>query len=236
MLRVIKNHSLMRVYGFFSGLLSLKYRLKHYLTSSIARSAKIVGWRNVQIGINTVICDESWINVNDRSTSEKKFILGDNSFIGKNNFFSIGNKITIREYCLTTSNCSFICSTHIIDDPLKCYISTGVDLKKSIYIGVNCFFGVNSSVIGNIKIGHGSIIGANTIINKNIPPFSIVVGNPGVVIKRFCFITNSWISPDGLTINNPELTEDDYLELLKSKNDYPILPSLLTAKYFSDIT
>ncbi|ENG4186236.1 acyltransferase [Providencia rettgeri] len=235
MLIIIKNHFLMRIYGFFSGLFSLKYRFKHSLTSSISRSAKIIGWRNVSIGINTVICDESWININDRSTSEKKFILGNNSFIGKNNFFSIGNKVVIRDYCLTTSNCSFICSTHIIDDPLRCYISTGIDIKKSIYIGVNCFFGVNSSVVGDITIGHGSIIGANTIITKNIPPFSIVIGNPGVVIKRFCFITNKWVSPDKLSMNNPELTEDEYLRLLKSKNNYPTLPSLLTRKYFSDI-
>lgn len=39
-------------------------------------------------------------------------------------------------------------------------------------------------VIENVKIGQGSIVGAGSVVTKDVPPKSIVVGNPAKVIKR----------------------------------------------------
>lgn len=43
--------------------------------------------------------------------------------------------------------------------------------------------GANALILGPVTIGKGSIIGAGTIVLKNVPPYSVVVGNPGKVIK-----------------------------------------------------
>lgn len=43
--------------------------------------------------------------------------------------------------------------------------------------------GPNSCIIGNIKIGKGSIVGAGAVVVKDVPPYSVVVGNPAKVIK-----------------------------------------------------
>jgi len=56
------------------------------------------------------------------------------------------------------------------------------DLKCPI-IGNNVNIGANVVIIGNIEIGDNCIIGAGSVIIKNIPKNSIVVGNPGRVIK-----------------------------------------------------
>ena len=38
-------------------------------------------------------------------------------------------------------------------------------------------------ILGGVTIGHHSIIGANAVITKDIPPYSVVIGNPAKVIK-----------------------------------------------------
>jgi hypothetical protein len=54
---------------------------------------------------------------------------------------------------------------------------------KECTIGNDVWIGANSTILRDVKIGDGAIIGANTIVTKDIPPYAIVVGNPGKVIK-----------------------------------------------------
>ncbi|MGI1988469.1 CatB-related O-acetyltransferase [Shewanella glacialipiscicola] len=52
-----------------------------------------------------------------------------------------------------------------------------------IDIGHDVWIGANVVILGGVKIGNGSVIGAGSIVNKDIPPYSIAVGNPCRVIK-----------------------------------------------------
>ena len=61
---------------------------------------------------------------------------------------------------------------------------TGDVSSKSPVIGNFVDIGANVVIIGNISIGLHSIIGAGSAVVKSIPPYSIVVGNPGRVIKK----------------------------------------------------
>lgn len=50
------------------------------------------------------------------------------------------------------------------------------------------------SVLAGVRIGKGSIIGTMSTVTRDIPPYSIAVGSPARVIKRFNFVTNIWES------------------------------------------
>ncbi|MDA9986626.1 acyltransferase [Crocinitomicaceae bacterium] len=54
-------------------------------------------------------------------------------------------------------------------------------IEKTV-IGNNVFLGANAVVLPGIKIGDGSIVGAGSIVTKNVPPGMVVVGNPAKVI------------------------------------------------------
>lgn len=56
--------------------------------------------------------------------------------------------------------------------------------EKEIIIEDDVWIGFNSTILKGVTIGKGAIIGANTVILKDVPPFSVVVGNPARIIKQ----------------------------------------------------
>jgi acetyltransferase-like isoleucine patch superfamily enzyme len=56
------------------------------------------------------------------------------------------------------------------------------EYKKTL-VGSDCWIGNNAVVKSGIMIGHGAVIGAGSIVTKDVPPYAVVVGNPGRIIK-----------------------------------------------------
>ena len=59
-----------------------------------------------------------------------------------------------------------------------------VQKERRITIGNDVWLGAGVIVLPEIAIGEGSIIGAGSIVTKNVPPYSVAVGNPARVIKK----------------------------------------------------
>ena len=58
------------------------------------------------------------------------------------------------------------------------------EYAKAITIESNCWIASNVVVISGVTIGEGSIIGVGSVASKDIPPFSLAVGNPYKVIRK----------------------------------------------------
>jgi acetyltransferase-like isoleucine patch superfamily enzyme len=204
----------------------LKLRGEYQLlkTKTISRkiflgpNVQFFGLKNIEIKDNCTIGESSLFIVNNRSNDDLQLTINENVYIGRKSFITIGKSVNISEYCILGDNCSLIGAGKLFDSPLIPYALSGINYEKSISIGVNCWFGNDVSVIGNVKIGHGSIVGANALVTKDIPPFSMVVGNPARIIKTFNFETNSW--EKGVRTDNfsEYLDEQEYLKYLKSNS------------------
>lgn len=96
------------------------------------------------------------------------------------------NKISIGNY----SNIQDNCVLHVDPKyPLKIgnYVTIGHGaILHGCEIGNNVLIGINATILDGVKIGKFSIIGAGSVIpeKKEIPPYSLVVGVPGRVIKK----------------------------------------------------
>jgi len=177
----------------------------------------------IHIGNNTCVSERSWLNVNHCKDGKIAIDIGDHCFIGKDNFFTSGKKIIIRPYVLTTIHCRFIGSSHIIDEPLEPYLTTGTTDTDVIYIGVNCFIGAGSTILGHVKIGHGSVIGAGSFVLNDVPPFSLVVGNPAKVVKRYSFSKKAWVKYTDYDIQDDHLIPDEERYLKNMQEQHPEL-------------
>jgi len=192
-------------------------------------SVQIIGYANVALGNNTTLSEDVWLNVNHRDKAEMKIIIGNNCHIGRRNFFSSGPLIHIKDYCFTGIDCRFLGCGHIMDSPFIPYIASGLTPGDNIELGINCWLTTAVTVMQGVKIGYGSIIGAGSVVLKDVPPFSVAAGNPCRVLKRFDFKNNQWVNICDWSEESATFfpLEDEYLSLLKEK--YLTIPSALIA-------
>lgn len=66
-------------------------------------------------------------------------------------------------------------------------------VSKPVRIGRNVWIGEQVCVLPGVTIGDGAIIGANAVVTRDVPPNTIVVGNPARVIKKFDRETGLWL-------------------------------------------
>jgi acetyltransferase-like isoleucine patch superfamily enzyme len=116
-----------------------------------------------------------------------------NVFIGNNVYFNrnvlIGgvphpdSSIYIGEGCLFGPNVIIVSGEHNYDHPILSTRDAGV-LVGPVIIEKNCWIGGNVTITKGIKIGEGSVIGANSVVTKDIPPFSLAAGCPAEILKQ----------------------------------------------------
>ena len=65
---------------------------------------------------------------------------------------------------------------------------------KPIEIGDGCWIGEKVCILPGVNIGKKSIVGAGSVVTKSIPAYSIAVGNPAKIIKKYNFDHKKWES------------------------------------------
>lgn len=74
-------------------------------------------------------------------------------------------------------------------------------LLEDVYIGMNCFISVGSTILPGVKIGDEVIVGAGSVVTKDVPSNTIVAGNPAKIIKTGIRMNDraEWINWPGLS-------------------------------------
>lgn len=96
----------------------------------------------------------------------------------------IQGEVVMGDYVMIAPNVAIHSSTHIyksIENPM---VLNGLTENKCVFIGDDVWIGRNSVVLPGIKIGKGSIIGANSLVNKDVEEYSIYGGVPAKFIKK----------------------------------------------------
>jgi acetyltransferase-like isoleucine patch superfamily enzyme len=118
--------------------------------------------------------------------NEPRLIVGNNTQISEPIAIYVGNEVSIGSHCII--GCTLIADNpgHNLDYRKR---SDKIDSAKigKVHIGDYVYCGNHSQIIGNVTIGIGSTIGASTIVTKDIPPFCLVIGNPGKIVKKLPF-------------------------------------------------
>lgn len=91
--------------------------------------------------------------------------------------------VTIGNYVGIAANVLISDSDHIIEKNGLPITKSGKYISKPVVIGNNCWIGQNAVILKGVTIGDNCIIGANCVVTKDVPSNSVMVGNPGKVIR-----------------------------------------------------
>ena len=116
--------------------------------------------------------------------SGKNVSIGDNSRIGANCRFMIKEGLIIGENVEMGPDVIFIDVNHSISNTDVPIIFQGDDAPKTIIIGDDVWIGARSIILPGVHIGKGTVIGAGTVVTKSTEEYSVVVGNPGKLIRK----------------------------------------------------
>ncbi len=107
-----------------------------------------------------------------------------------------GDKLIIGKFCQIASNCRFIMNgaIHAIDGistyPFKIFGKACKDAplnfkhKGDTVIGNDVWIGNSVTFLPGVKVGDGAIIGANSVVTKDVEPYTIIAGNPAKIIRK----------------------------------------------------
>lgn len=134
-------------------------------------------------------------------TSYGKIKIGNNAFIGGGLFISaeeieIGNDVMFSWGCTVIDNNAHSLKWQdrvndvkdwkrgIDDEQIGKYKNWDVVEKAKVKICDKAWIGFNSIILKGVTVGEGAIVGAGSVVTKDVPPFTIVAGNPAKVIKQ----------------------------------------------------
>lgn len=121
-----------------------------------------------------------------QSQSEKNFhiILGERVAINEyNNLRAAGGDIRIGNFCQIAQFCTLVASNHTIETTQKIIDAPWDTSKHSIAIEDDVWIGANCVILPGVTIGRGAVIGAGSVVTKNVPPYSVFAGNPARYLK-----------------------------------------------------
>lgn len=153
----------------------------------------IAGRDGISIGANTTILNGARIqNFSNKSLGKGTIEIGSGCYICYNfTALNIG-KIVIGNHVLLASNVMITSENHGIDPESDIPYMDQPLINKNVYVGDGTWIGQNVCILPGVKIGKKCIVGAGSVVTKSIPDYSVAVGNPAKVIKKYNFEKHNW--------------------------------------------
>lgn len=113
--------------------------------------------------------------------------IGDGCCFGAYNHITATNYIEIGDHCLTGKWVTITDNAHGNTTMQDLQLAPGkrkMVSKGPVIIGKNVWIGDKATILPGVTIGEGAVIAANSVVSKNVPPFSVVGGIPARIIKQ----------------------------------------------------
>jgi acetyltransferase-like isoleucine patch superfamily enzyme len=117
--------------------------------------------------------------------------------IGSGTFLNIGVMVAAYElveigaHCMFANGCFVTDANHRFDDPDRPITWQGFTSKGPTRIGDNVWCGANVVVTSGVTVGERCVIGANSVVTTDLPPFSIAAGSPARVLRTIEYAATS---------------------------------------------
>jgi acetyltransferase-like isoleucine patch superfamily enzyme len=168
----------------------------HY-TCRLARSRA----HQIKIGNKVFIGKDVWLNVSAlEEKDEPVLVIDDGAIVNAGAQISAKNLIHIERDVLVSTGVLIQDHGHAYEDVTKPISKQGITEGGRVRIEQGSWIGRGAAVLctkGELVIGRNCVVAANAVVMRNCPPYSVVFGNPAMVIRRYDFSKNKWVLGSG---------------------------------------
>ena len=171
--------------GFLTG--RYKSRFKKFGKGSlISHNVELIRSKFIEVGSNTEFCPYVILEMNKIGNDEPILKIGDNCQFGEFTHIStcneviIGNRVLTGRFVLITDNSHGNTYRKTLSIPPR---ERNIFSKGKVVVEDDVWIGDKVTILPGITVGHNSVIAANTVVTKNIPPFSVVYGTNNIIQK-----------------------------------------------------
>jgi acetyltransferase-like isoleucine patch superfamily enzyme len=156
---------------------------------------RIEGRQYIRCGSRVVVCEHSWIAAYDYFGGKhyKPGIhIGHDVTITGHVCITAINLIEIGDGCLFSEHVYISDHVHEHDPRAGLLVKQPLHSKGPVRIGKSCFLGYRVAVLPGVELGDHCVVGANSVVTKSFPAYSMVAGVPARLIRRYNLATGHW--------------------------------------------
>jgi acetyltransferase-like isoleucine patch superfamily enzyme len=134
----------------------------------------------LEVGPHTLFEPDVWIT----APGEARIRIGQGSFLNIGVMVASVELVEIGDHCMLANHCFVTDGNHRFDDPELPVPWQGFTTAGPTRIGHNTWLGANVVVTSGVTIGERCVIGANSVVTKDVEPFTIAAGVPARPLRR----------------------------------------------------
>jgi acetyltransferase-like isoleucine patch superfamily enzyme len=167
----------------------------------------------ISIGSSVAIDRDVWLNIPfipDRR--EAVITLEDGCGIGRRCMISAQNHVHVGRNTVFGPHVLVMDHNHEFEDVNLAIALQGTTDGGEIVIEEGCWIGFGATIVcgtGRLVIGRNTVIGANSVVTRSVPRYSVITGNPARVVKQFDVTKQAWVLGSSGSTNRPIRTEEN---------------------------
>jgi acetyltransferase-like isoleucine patch superfamily enzyme len=185
---------ILRVYSF----LQSKTGFQSFGQGSVIKYPyKIWSKGNICIGSRVFVAENSFLSVSTehRGRHYRPLLsIGDDTCIGSHCFIACIDRVVIEKEVLLSDRVFISDHIHAYRHLPTPILFQPLEPQGQVLIKSGSFIGINAVIMPGVTIGKNSVVGASSVVIKDVPDYCVAVGNPAKVIKRFDLSQQDWVS------------------------------------------
>jgi acetyltransferase-like isoleucine patch superfamily enzyme len=169
--------------------------LRHGRDVVMKHPRRLEGVRYVECGDRVVVCEHSWIAAFDQfggRSYQPRIRIGNDVTITRHACITATNSIEIGDGCLFSEHVYISDHVHEHDPRAGLLVRQPLHSKGPVRIGRSCFLGYRAVVLPGVELGDHCVVGANSVVTRSFPAYSMLAGAPARLIRRFNHETGAW--------------------------------------------
>jgi acetyltransferase-like isoleucine patch superfamily enzyme len=163
--------------------------------SRLEPGLRVEGGDAMEIGDRVTIDRDAWLHVQHGFGDGTRLRIGSDSYVGMRACITAARRVELGPWSYVAHHTYITDHNHAYADPTRPIAHQGLATPGFVVIGSSVWIGVGAALIGahGLTIGDNAVVGANAVVIDDVPPATVVAGNPARPVKHFDFERGEWV-------------------------------------------